>query len=43
MSRTAGLCVSTRHAVLKNFVDQRIVNGRADIGDGHGRLRFGRG
>ena len=45
MGRTAGLCVCTRHTALKNFVDQRIVNGGADIGDGdgRGRLRFGRG
>ena len=43
MSRTAGICVSTRHAVLKNFVDQRIVNGGADIGDGDRSLRVGRG
>ena len=43
MGRTAGLCVCTRHAVLKNFVDQRVVYGGADIGYGDGRLRFGRG
>ena len=43
MGRTAGLGVCTRHTVLKNFVDQRVVNGGADIGDGDGSLRFGRG
>ena len=43
MGRTAGLCVCARYAVLKNFVDQRIVNGGADIGDGDGSLCFGRG